>query len=143
MILNGKHNITAPAQTIWNLMMDPITLARITPAITSLEKTGEDQYKAIANVSIGPVKGEFVGTLLVKDKNEFESFTLVIQQNSKMGNASAEMKMKLIPDGDATEVSFVGDVKLSGMLSVMGGRVLVPVAHMLSKQFFEALQGEV
>lgn len=144
MTLNGTYTVNAPAQAIWDLMMDPEVLARITPAITKLEKIDEENFKAIAEVKIGPVGGAFSGNLKMVDKVQPESFKLVIQQNSKIGNANAEVKMNLKVLSDTqTEVSFIGDVKLSGMLSTMGSRLITPVANKLSKEFFEALEKEV
>jgi len=90
------------------------------------------------------MSGAFTGNLTLTDKVEPQSFNLNVQQNSKIGNASAVigMNMKALSDTQ-TEVSFSGDVKLSGMLNTMGGRVITPVANMLSKQFFDALNEEV
>ena len=132
------------AQKIWDLLMNPDTLARITPAITSLEKIDDENFKAIADVKIGPVSGEFKGNLKLSEMMPYESFKLSIQQNSKVGNANAVMDMKLTKISDTqTEMSFNGDVKLSGMLNMMGQRVITPVANMLTKQFFDALEEEV
>lgn len=144
MNLSGAHVINASAKKIWDMLMDPDTLARITPAISKLEKIDDENFKAIADVKIGPVSGVFTGNLKLSDIKEPESFTLSIQQNSKVGNANAVMKMGLKALSDSqTEMSFSGDVKLSGMLNMMGQRVLTPVANMLSAQFFEALEKEV
>ena len=89
MNLTGNYTVNAPAKLIWDLLMDPDTLARITPAITSLERIDEDNFKAIADVKIGPVGGSFSGNLNLSEKVEPESFKLSIQQNSKIGNANA------------------------------------------------------
>jgi carbon monoxide dehydrogenase subunit G len=144
MNLSGTYVVNAPAQAIWDILMDPDALARITPAITKLERIEGDTFKAIAEVKIGPMSGAFTGNLTLTDKVEPQSFNLNVQQNSKIGNASAVigMNMKALSDTQ-TEVSFNGDVKLSGMLNTMGGRVITPVANMLSKQFFDALNEEV
>ncbi|MCK6694200.1 MAG: carbon monoxide dehydrogenase subunit G [Thermoanaerobaculia bacterium] len=144
MTLNGTYTVNAPAQTVWNMLMDPDTLARVTPGITSLERIDADNFKAVAEVKFGPVGGAFSGNLKISDRKEPEHFTLEIQQNSKIGNANAvvHLNMKAL-SASQTEVSFEGDVKLSGMLATMGGRVVTPVANLLSKQFFEALEKEV
>lgn len=144
MTLSGTYTVNAPAQTIWNMLMDPDTLARVTPGITSLEKIDADNFKAVAEVKVGPVGGAFTGNLKISDRQEPEHFTLEIQQNSKIGNANAvvHLNMKALSPNQ-TEVSFEGEVKLSGMLASMGARVVTPVANMLSKQFFEGLEQEV
>jgi uncharacterized protein len=144
MLLTGKHTVNAPINKIWSMLMDPDVLARITPSITSLVPIDGDNFTAIADVKIGPIKGRFTGTLKISERVEPTNFNLGVQQNSPMGNAAAVMAMtvkELSPE--QTEVSFSGDVRLSGTLAVMGGRVITPVANMLSKMFFDDLQKEV
>ncbi len=144
MLLTGKHTVNAPIHQIWGMLMNSDILARITPAITSLEPVDGDNFIAVADVKIGPVSGKFKGTLKVSERVEPNNFNLTVQQNSVVGNAAAVMAMTLKElSTEQTEVSFSGDVKLSGTLAVMGGRVLVPVANMLSKMFFTDLQKEV
>ena len=144
MNLSGTHTVNASPKKIWDLLMDPDTLTRITPAITKLEKIDAENFKAIAEVKLGPVHAAFTGNLKLSDLKEPESFSLSIQQSSKVGNANAVMNMRMKElSPNQTEVSFDGDVKLSGMLNTMGQRVITPVANMLTKQFFEALNEEV
>jgi uncharacterized protein len=144
MNLKGTHKVNASAKKIWDLLMDTDTLARITPAITKLEKIDAENFKAIADVKIGPINGAFTGNLKISDLVEPESFTLSVQQNSKIGNADVAMKMNLNSLSESeTEVSFDGNVKLTGMLNTMGQRVITPIANMLTKQFFDALAIEV
>jgi carbon monoxide dehydrogenase subunit G len=144
MKLTGQYTLNASAQTVWTMLMNPDTLTRIVPFVTSLESTGEDTFTAIAQVKMGPVKDSFSGNLTIKDKVEPQSFTLSVQQNSKSGNAAADIKMKLAElNTTQTEVRFEGDVRLSGTLAIMGGRVLTPIAASVSKQFFQALEKEI
>lgn len=143
MHLNGTHLLNATPQEIWKILMDIDVLARITPGISRLEPLGNDKYKAIAEVKLGPVKGSFAGEMEIAGKQEPEQFTLLIQQNSPMGNVSAEGQIKLQPAGGQTEVHFQGDAKLSGTLARMGQRVLGGVANTMVKQFFQNLEKEL
>jgi carbon monoxide dehydrogenase subunit G len=124
--------------------MDTDVLARITPAISRLEPLGDDKFKAVAEVKLGPVKGSFSGEMALAGKKEPEHFTLHIQQNSRMGNVNAEGRIELQPAGAGeTLVAFTGDAKLSGTLARMGQRVLGGVANTMVKQFFENLESEL
>lgn len=144
MHLKGSHQFNAPARQIFAMLMDADTLARITPGVTELEETGPDTYKAIANVKMGPVSGSFSGDLEVAEKQESQSFVLKIQQNSKIGNVAADVKIDLEEEGAATtKLSFDGKARLSGLLARTGQRVLSGVANTLSKQFFKALEEEL
>ena len=59
MELTGTHTLNASAETIWAMLMNPDTLAKVTPGISRLELESEGVYKAIAEVKIGPVAGKF------------------------------------------------------------------------------------
>ncbi len=144
MQIKGSHQFDAPAHQIFKMLMDADTLARITPGVSELEETGPDTYKAIANVRMGPVNGSFSGDLAVAEKDEPNSFVLKIQQNSKIGNVAANVKIDLEATGaEHTQLSFDGKARLSGLLARTGQRVLTGVANTLSKQFFKALEKEL
>lgn len=144
MHLEGSHILPASSSTIWTLLMDHEILAKVTPGITELEPTGNDTFKAVSKVKIGPVNGSFSGTVEIVDKVDGESFTLKIKQKSKIGNVSAEGAIKLVPQTvSETEVQFAGDAKLSGTLARTGQRVVSGVARTLTNQFFKDLQTEI
>lgn len=126
------------------MLMDTDVLAQIVPAVSRLEKVAENEYKAIAEIKMGPVSGSFSGSLSLADIRENEGYTLLVKQNSKIGNADATVNMALKPVGDSqTEVSFDGNARLSGLLARTGQRVISGVATTLTKQFFENLEGAV
>jgi carbon monoxide dehydrogenase subunit G len=144
MLLTGKHVVNAVPAKVWQMLMDTDTLARIVPGISKLEKNGNDSYISTIAMKLGPVSSSFTGNLQMEDKEQEKGFTLKVQQNSKIGNANAAIKIGLTPVADKqTEVAFDGDVKLSGMLASMGQRVLGGVANTLSKQFFTNMEKEL
>jgi uncharacterized protein len=141
MQLSGKQVLHAAPSRVWALLMDPDSLVRLVPGITDLEKIGDNSFKSVFDIKLGPVRGSFTGNLQLEDLAENKSYLLKLQQNSKIGNASAVVKINLVPVGDAqTELDFNGDVKLSGLLASMGQRVIGGVANTLTKQFFHNLE---
>lgn len=144
MDLNGSHILNAPTDRVWAMLMDTDILARIVPGITTLEKTAENEYKAVAQVKMGPVNGSFSGGLSMQDIREGEGYTLNVQQNSKIGNADATVTIDLKPlENNQTELNFDGKAKLSGLLARTGNRVMSGVANSLTKQFFENFEEEI
>jgi len=144
MQLTGKHVVNSAPEKIWDMLMDTDTLARIIPGISRLEKTGDNTFKSILEIKLGPVSGSFTGSLQLDEITEHKGFTLKVQQNSKIGNANAAIKIDFLPvDTNQTEISFNGDVKLTGLLASMGQRVMGGVANTLTKQFFTNLDKEL
>jgi uncharacterized protein len=144
MLLNGTHTLNASPNIIWEKLMDTEILAKIVPGISKLVKLADNEFEAISEIKLGPVSGKFSGGLTLTEIHEPSTFTLNVTQNSKIGNADAEIKINLFDLGNSqTELSFDGDAKLSGLLARTGQRVLSGVANSLTKQFFENFEEEL
>ena len=144
MELKGKRNIETDPVTLWNMLMDVEILPKIVPGISKLEKIGENTYKSTLEIKFGPVSGEFTGDMQMEDINHQRSFTLKAQQHNKLGTVNSIMKIELIPISDKeTEVDFSGEVTISGLMKMMGEKVLGGVTDMLTKQFFANLDHEI
>lgn len=144
MKIEGDHSLKASPAILWEKLLDTETLARITPGVKHLEMTEPDQFIATSEIKIGPVQGSFKGNLSIKDKKEPEGFTLVLSQKSKIGNATAEVKLNILPQtGEETTIKYEGKAKLSGVLARTGQRVIGGVVKTLAKQFFKALEAEL
>ncbi len=142
MLLTGNQIVNARPSTLWKMLMDPGCLAKVVPNISSLEKISEDCFNATFNIKVGPVN--FSGNLHLEDLNEEKGFTLRTLQQSKIGNANADVLINLVTlDDYHTEVKFDGNIKLSGMLASIGQRLVGGIADKLTKQFFENLQNEL
>lgn len=145
MQLAGKYVLHAAPPRVWATLMNKDTLARVVPGISRLEQTGDHTFKSILDIRLGPVNGSFTGNLQLDDLQEPNAFTLKAQQNSKIGNANADIKiiLALVDETGDTEISFDGDVRLSGMLASLGQRVMGGVSNTLTKQFFSNLEKEI
>lgn len=144
MELNGKRIIETDPLTLWNMLMDIQILPKIIPGISKLEKTGKNTYTSVLEVKFGPVSGEFTGDMQMEDIRYQRSFTLNAQQHNKIGTVNSIMKIELIPiSANKTEVAFVGEVTISGLMTMMGQKVLGGVTDMLTKQFFANLDREL
>ena len=144
MELKGKRTIETDPVTLWNMLMDVEILPKIVPGISKLEKTGENTYRSVLEVKFGPVSGEFTGEMQMEDIRHQRSFTLKAQQHNKIGTVNSIMKIELIPiSGNKTEVAFGGEVTISGLMTMIGQKVLGGVTDMLTKQFFANLDHEL
>lgn len=144
MQLSGSRTLNAPQEQLFQMLLNPDVLTHVIPSLKTLEVIGQDTYKAICEVKLGPVSGTFAGEMEVKDQQPPESFVLVIRQNSKIGNVDAEGKLIFKPLENAqTEVFFEGEAKISGLLARTGQRVISGVANTLVDMFFKALEKEI
>ncbi len=144
MELKGKRNVETDPETLWNMLMDVEILPKVVPGISKLEKTGENTYRSTLEVKFGPVSGEFTGDMQMEDILPQKTFTLKAQQHNKIGTVNSIMKIELMPISDKeTEVAFSGEVTISGLMKMMGEKVLGNITDMLTKQFFANLDREI
>ena len=144
MRLTGTHTINALPSTVFEMLMNTDTLTRIVPGVSRLEKISDNKFRSILTIKLGPVNTSFTGELQLQDITAEKGFTLKVQQNSKIGNANAAVKILLLAvNQDQTEISFDGDVKLSGTLAGMGQRLIGSISNTLTKQFFSNLEKEI
>jgi len=144
MVVSGKHEFEISAQDLWKYLMDPEVLAKITPGISSLETIEEDKFKSISDIKLGPVHGKFTGNMEVTDKNEPNSFTILMKQNSRIGNAHVKVSMNIKSiDANKSELEFDGKANLSGLIARTGQRVLSGVANVITKEVFASLESHI
>ena len=145
--LEGEHTFSATRGHVWELLNDADVLARITPGLQELQAQGEDTYRALFAIKMGPINSTFSGSLRVADRVAPERFRLLIDIAGNAGSTTAEATVTATPvagtDPEQTRVTFAADARLTGLLVRMGQRVLSGVGRLLTKQFFQALEREL
>jgi uncharacterized protein len=144
MHLSGRHTAQAAISSIWQVLMDVSSLARIIPGISNLEHAGQNNYKALFEVKLGPYNTIFSGNLNLDEIEVEKSFTLLAQLSSKIGSANATLKIELSGlSENNTEIHFNGYARLSGLMATMGNRLVGSTSNSLTKQFFSNLEREL
>jgi carbon monoxide dehydrogenase subunit G len=55
MNLNGTYTFDGPRPVVWELLQDPVVLAKALPGTERLTLTSEDRFEGVMKVSVGPV----------------------------------------------------------------------------------------
>lgn len=143
MKIEGQHLLPAPREQVWDALNDPEVLTRTTPGLKTLTPTGEDAYDATIELAVGPVRGSYQGRARITDKTAPEKMTIVVEGGGRPGTIRATGALALEAQGDATQVRYVGDVQVTGVLMSVGHRLFGGVAKQMAGEFFKALEREV
>jgi carbon monoxide dehydrogenase subunit G len=73
---SGEYRIGAPIDAVWRALKDPDVLARSIDGCQSLERVGEDAFKATVKAKVGPLSATFTGDVKLADLNPPHSYTL-------------------------------------------------------------------
>jgi len=137
----GTQIIAAPVQHVWAFLMDVNNVAACAPGFQSLEVLGDEHWKAIVSVGVGPVKAKF--TLDVTRPEIEEPEHMVVKGRGKApGSAvdlSGDMHLTSLSENE-TQMDWKANVVVSGTIASVGARLLNGTAERLTGQFFDNLK---
>lgn len=139
MKISGIYEFDAPAQKVWDTLMDPAVLSGCIPGCQGFNATGENQYEADVNVGVGPVRGRYRAKVSLRDLHPPQSYRLVIEGSGPAGFANGEATVTLTEQGNQTSVAVEGDAQIGGTLAMVGQRLVGSVAQGMLDRFFACL----
>lgn len=131
----------APARA-WDLMQDPVVLAKAIPGCESLEKSGENQYRLKMKMMLASLSGAFDGKVTLADPAPPDSFRMIVEGSGKIGFMKGDGVLRLSAKDGGTEVAYDGEAQIGGTMAAVGQRLIDVTARMLIKKFFEKLSEE-
>lgn len=140
MKIAGEYLFPSRREAVWSALLDPEILARTLPGCSALERVGENQYRGVLNVAIGPVKGEFQGTLVLSDLRPLEGYHMKLDGSGPAGFMKGEGEVRLREDGDRTLLAYDLDAQVGGRVAGVGQRLLDSSARAIAKQGLEGLE---
>src|SRR5699024_8569801 len=127
-------------QKIWDTIQDPEVLKDVLPGCKVFDEVGDEKYKAVLGINMGPIKGEFTADVEQVDKNEPNSYRLLVKAVGKPGEIDANALMILEENGENTELTCEADVAATGLMATIGQRMIGGVAKVVLKQFFKDIE---
>ncbi|WP_338450038.1 carbon monoxide dehydrogenase subunit G [Niallia oryzisoli] len=143
--MNIEHTYTfkgIPRDVLWKTIQNKEVLQRALPGCKSFEEVQEDVFTSELGISIGPVKGLFTSDVRQVDRDEPESYRLLVRGKGKPGEIDADAKMVFEETEEGTRLQCSAEVKLTGVLASVGQRVMSGVAKVVLGQFFKEIDEE-
>lgn len=143
--MTGERRIAAPRQAVWNGLNDTDVLRASIPGCESLEKTSDNQMKAVAAIKLGPISARFNGAVTLSDIDAPNSYTIVGEgQGGVAGFAKGGAKVFLTDEDDGgTLLKYAVHAQVGGKLAQLGARLIDATAKQMAEQFFTKFSGEV
>jgi uncharacterized protein len=141
MEFSGTQQIAVPIEKVWAFLLDVNNVAGCAPGFQSLEVLGDEHWKAVVAVGVGPVKAKF--TMDVTRPEMHEPDLMVVKGRGKAPGSAVEMSgtMNLISEGpEETRMDWSATVTVSGTLASVGARLMNSTAEKLTGQFFDCLK---
>ncbi|MEM7523325.1 MAG: carbon monoxide dehydrogenase subunit G [Pseudomonadota bacterium] len=138
MKITGENTIPMDQEAVWRGLNDPEALRQSIPGCESLEKTGDNAFKATVTTRIGPVTAKFEGDVELGDLDPPNGYTLRGSGSAgPMGNAKGAARVSLsAAEGGGTLLKYDVDAELTGKIAQLGSRLIQSTASLLAGQFF-------
>ncbi len=144
MEFSGTQTIGVPIDKVWTFLVDVRQVAACAPGFQSLEDVGEEHWKAVISVGLGPVKAKF--NLDVTRPEMHEPDRMVVKGRGKAPGSAVElagtMKLATVNENE-TSMDWDANVVVSGTLASIGGRLMNSTAEKLTEQFFTCLKSKL
>lgn len=142
MKLENAFTVAAPANRVWETLLDLEQVARCLPGAT-LNSAGTDRnYTGELRVRLGPMSVTYRGTAqLTEIDTKAQTVILLIdgKETRGHGSASATITNRIIADGDATTVLVETDLVVTGRPAQFGRGIMQDVASATLAEFSRCL----
>ncbi len=140
MEFSGSQTLRASKENVWAYLLDVNKVAECAPGFQSLEVLGDEHWKAVIAIGVGPVKAKF--TLDVTREMRPQDYMLVKGRGKAPGSGvelSGHMNLVSV-DANETRMDWNAHVLVSGSIASVGARLLSSTAEKLTGQFFRCLE---
>ena len=145
MNLTGTYTFDGPRPVVWELLQDPVVLAKALPGTERLTLTSEDRFEGVMKVSVGPVTAaKFDVVVMLNDKLPPQRFHMQIEGKGGVGftRGTASVELAEQPE-NRTLMTYNSDVQVGGKIASVGQRLIESVGKMMMRQALDALAREL
>jgi carbon monoxide dehydrogenase subunit G len=117
----------ASPERVWGFVMDVPSMAKCIPGCDGVEDLGNNHYKAVVKIKVGPIGLALASEISIVEKDEANrtAALLVEAADKRVGGAvKATMSMKLTPEGDGTKLEVSTDANVMGRIGDFGQPII-------------------
>ena len=138
-----KATIAAPIDQVWAFLMDLPAVATCAPGVDSVTDLGNDKYRGIIKVAVGPIRLALEGDVSITEKDEAghkASMRADAADKRAGGAVKAVLSMALTPVDGGTDLALDADVQILGRIGEFGQPIIRKKAEQMTGQFVQNLQ---
>jgi carbon monoxide dehydrogenase subunit G len=143
MQIDGKFVVNGKIQQVWDLVLEPGTLASCIPGAEKIESTDNKTYNCLVKQSVGPitVKLQFVVNLTEITPPTYVKAVGRGEALGKLGTFGIDLVVHLAEKpGTTCEIEYKADVSMVGKLATFGERIMRAKVKSVGEQFTQNLE---
>jgi carbon monoxide dehydrogenase subunit G len=135
--MTGEVQLPASRQVVWEKLNDPAVLKSCIPGCEELEKSGDNEFQAVAKMKVGPVSARFKGRVTLSDFDPPNSYKIAGEgEGGVAGFAKGGATVNLQDKDGGTLLVYNVEAQIGGKLAQLGQRLINGSAKKLADEFF-------
>ena len=143
MKVQGSHLLPGTREEVWDLLTNPLRLAKLLPGCEALEPAGPDRYKVSVKFGIAAITGKYAGSVELTEKKQPASLRMRVEGKGIPGFMKGEGLLELRARSGQTEIKYNGEAQVGGLIASVGQRMIEGAAKKIIQQFFESAAVEL
>jgi carbon monoxide dehydrogenase subunit G len=147
MRIETDFRVNAPAEKVWDYLLDVEGIVTCVPGAEILEKVSDDEYQGRVKLKVGPLGLNLVGAAVIESRDaEARVITLSGKGNDQQGKGVANVSVvaRVEDAGHGTSrVAIEQDLRVTGRIAQFGRGVMKDVSQRLSQDFARSLEAKM
>ncbi|MFQ6011369.1 MAG: CoxG family protein [Nitrososphaerales archaeon] len=141
MHFDGKFDVKADKQKVFDFLLDPNALASCLPDLQKVDVISQDEFKVTVKVGISFIKGTMDMTFKVTERDPPNHAKLQARGTGVGSSIDMTTGLDLVdgPDG-GTSMNWTADANVGGMIASIGQRLLNNGAEKMVTQLFDSIK---
>ena len=125
---------------MWAFLLDVPRVARCVPGVETVESIGEDRFRGVLKVAVGPVRLTLAGEVAITSRDEAAGIAVLratAADKGAGGAVSADLRMT-VTDGaapDTSELQIVTEAQVMGRIGEFGQPIIKRKADQTMNEF--------
>ena len=143
MIIEGKIDIAAPIQEVWDFVMDMEAFASCVPGLDEIAPLDDRTFDGVIGAKVGPMSGKFRFRASITEIVPPTDMKVRVEGMDDMTRSAvnAWVTLNLTPSDPAgTKMTHHFDAEIKGRIAIVGDMILRGVAGVMLKEFSRRLR---
>ena len=146
MIFEGRAVFEAPAERVWEALLDVDTLAACLPGVQQIRRIDDDTFEGAMLASVGPISGRFDLRVQIGERTPPSAMQAAMTGTDSVTKSALRADMDLRLEELAprqTAMAYRAAVQVKGRLAILGDMMLRATATVVVEEFLKRLRQHV
>lgn len=146
MKLDGRIEIAAPPRAVWDLVVDPVSLAACVPGVRDVRQVDDQTFAGSITAAVGPIEGDFSFTSVLARAVFPDDLEIQVQGTDSVTKSRLEANVQVSLSEfttSATVLTYRATVNVKGRLAILGEMILRATASLMIAQVTRCLRSRL